>query len=110
MSLNIKQKYGQELWNMWFNKLNRNPKSLVKSFYNNLTQQNPCARGCLEVGYMAHEEHTKIVRLGVDYWNKWRNNDPTILPYLSGADLAESSFIRWFFVTLRKGRESWKTK
>jgi uncharacterized protein YjbI with pentapeptide repeats len=36
---------------------------------------------------MANEEHLKILRQGVDVWNKWRKDNPTIHPELSGAYL-----------------------
>ncbi|MBE8968466.1 pentapeptide repeat-containing protein [Nostocales cyanobacterium LEGE 12452] len=33
---------------------------------------------------MANEEHIKILRKGVEAWNKWRNKNPDIIPDLSG--------------------------
>ncbi|MBC1225350.1 pentapeptide repeat-containing protein [Nostoc sp. UCD121] len=33
---------------------------------------------------MANEEHIKILRKRVKAWNKWRNNNPDIIPDLSG--------------------------
>ncbi|MGD0819186.1 MAG: pentapeptide repeat-containing protein [Desulfomonilia bacterium] len=32
-------------------------------------------------------EHIDILRKGVDVWNQWRKDNPTIIPDLSGADL-----------------------
>lgn len=45
---------------------------------------------------MANEEHVKILKQGVDAWNKWRQENPGILPDLSRADLsgAHLSFAR----------------
>ena len=36
---------------------------------------------------MANEEHLKILRQGVEVWNKWRKENPDIQPDLSQADL-----------------------
>jgi uncharacterized protein YjbI with pentapeptide repeats len=36
---------------------------------------------------MANQEHLDIVAQGVDAWNGWRNDNPTIQPDLSGANL-----------------------
>jgi hypothetical protein len=37
---------------------------------------------------MANEEHLKILKQGVDAWNRWREANPEILPDLREADLA----------------------
>jgi len=39
---------------------------------------------------MANEEHLKILRQGVEVWNKWREENPDIQPDLSQADLFEA--------------------
>ena len=36
---------------------------------------------------MANEEHIKIIKQGVEVWNRWRETNPDIQPDLSGADL-----------------------
>ncbi|HHT9124255.1 MAG TPA: pentapeptide repeat-containing protein [Candidatus Brocadiia bacterium] len=36
---------------------------------------------------MANEEHLKILRQGVDVWNRWREENPEIVPDLRGANL-----------------------
>jgi hypothetical protein len=36
---------------------------------------------------MANQEHLDILAKGVDTWNAWRNDNPIILPDLSGANL-----------------------
>ncbi len=36
---------------------------------------------------MANEEHLKIIKQGVEAWNKWRGENPQILPELESADL-----------------------
>ena len=36
---------------------------------------------------MANPEHLKILKQGVDAWNKWRAENPGIIPDLEGADL-----------------------
>ncbi len=38
-------------------------------------------------GRMANEEHLKILRQGVEAWNKWRDENRAIEPDLSGANL-----------------------
>jgi uncharacterized protein YjbI with pentapeptide repeats len=35
---------------------------------------------------MANEEHLDIFRKGTEHWNRWRQENPTIRPDLSGAD------------------------
>jgi uncharacterized protein YjbI with pentapeptide repeats len=37
---------------------------------------------------MANEEHLAILKQGAEAWNKWRLENPTIRPDLSGADLS----------------------
>jgi uncharacterized protein YjbI with pentapeptide repeats len=39
---------------------------------------------------MANSEHLAILRKGVEAWNKWRKENPRILPDLSGMSLRES--------------------
>jgi len=41
---------------------------------------------------MANEEHLKILRQGVDVWNRWRKDSREIRPDLGGADLSEADF------------------
>lgn len=36
---------------------------------------------------MANSEHVKSIKEGVDFWNKWRNENPDILPDLGWANL-----------------------
>ncbi len=40
-------------------------------------------------GQLADEEHLRILRQGVEVWNRWRTDNPEITPNLSGADLEE---------------------
>ena len=40
---------------------------------------------------MANPEHLKILKQGVEAWNKWRKENPHIRPDLSKADLAEEN-------------------
>ncbi len=40
---------------------------------------------------MANQKHLKILKQGVDVWNKWRQEHPRIKPDLSGADLNRSN-------------------
>jgi hypothetical protein len=37
---------------------------------------------------MANEEHLKILRQGVEVWNRWREENPDVRPDLSGAHLS----------------------
>jgi hypothetical protein len=37
---------------------------------------------------MANSEHLEILQRGVEYWNKWRNNNKETIPDLNGADLS----------------------
>jgi hypothetical protein len=43
---------------------------------------------------MANEEHVAILKQGVEAWNKWRNENPTIRPDLGGADLRGANLRR----------------
>ena len=43
-----------------------------------------------EVQTMANPKHLKILKQGVDAWNKWRVENPGITPVLEGADLREA--------------------
>ena len=47
-----------------------------------------------EVQTVANPEHLKILKQGVDAWNKWREENPGIVPDLGGADLMEAH-LRW---------------
>ena len=38
--------------------------------------------------FMANEEHLRILVQGVDLWNRWREDNPTIKPELHGANLS----------------------
>ena len=40
---------------------------------------------------MANPEHLKILKQGVEAWNKWREKNPDITPDLRGADLYEAN-------------------
>src|SRR5271157_2103626 len=39
---------------------------------------------------MANPEHLKILKQGVEQWNKWRKEHPEMRPSLSGADLTDA--------------------
>ena len=39
---------------------------------------------------MANPEHLKILKQGVDAWNKWRVENPGIIPDLEGANLGQA--------------------
>src|SRR5437764_435475 len=41
---------------------------------------------------MANEEHLKILKQGVEQWNKWRSEN-TIRPELGGADLNSANLV-----------------
>lgn len=36
---------------------------------------------------MANPEHVTLLKKGVEYWNEWREENPRVVPDLSGADL-----------------------
>jgi len=40
---------------------------------------------------MANPEHLKILKKGSDHWNKWREENPKIVPNLSGTDLRKAN-------------------
>ena len=42
---------------------------------------------------MSNQEHLEILKQGVEIWNQWRDEYPTILPNLSGVNLANSSLV-----------------
>ena len=42
---------------------------------------------------MANEEHLKIIKQGVDIWNRWREENPNIQPDLSEADLRIANLV-----------------
>jgi len=39
---------------------------------------------------MANKKHLRILKQGVEVWNKWRKEHPNIRPYLSEVDLSEA--------------------
>jgi hypothetical protein len=41
---------------------------------------------------MSNEEHVKIIKQGMNIWNKRRENNPDISPDLSRTNLAEANF------------------
>ncbi|MCI0399092.1 MAG: toll/interleukin-1 receptor domain-containing protein [Chloroflexi bacterium] len=41
---------------------------------------------------MANEEHLAILKQGVEVWNRWREDNPSVQPDLSEADLSEEDF------------------
>jgi uncharacterized protein YjbI with pentapeptide repeats len=43
---------------------------------------------------MANVEHFNILRQGVDVWNRWRRENPKIVPDLSGANLSRANLNR----------------
>lgn len=42
---------------------------------------------------MANEEHLKILKQGVEVWNKWREDNPDIRPDLIGGDLTGGNLV-----------------
>jgi hypothetical protein len=44
---------------------------------------------------MANEEHLKILKQGVEVWNRWRRENPDVRPDLSRADLSGVIHIDW---------------
>lgn len=46
---------------------------------------------------MANPEHLKILKQGVEVWNKWREENPEVRPDLSGADLQGKRFFQTNF-------------
>lgn len=44
---------------------------------------------------MGDSEHTKVLNRGVDYWNKWREDNPYVEPDLSGAILQQRFYLNW---------------
>jgi len=46
---------------------------------------------------MANEDHLKILKQGCEVWNKWRSDNFTKEPDLSGADLTSASLIKTIF-------------
>jgi uncharacterized protein YjbI with pentapeptide repeats len=53
---------------------------------------------------MANNEHLKILRQGIEEWNKWREQNPEIKPNLSRADLSNMSLTGGIF---REANISW---
>jgi len=47
---------------------------------------------------MANPEHLKILKQGVEYWNKWREENRDVKPDLSGADLHGVHFCKEKFL------------
>jgi uncharacterized protein YjbI with pentapeptide repeats len=43
---------------------------------------------------MPNEEHLRIIKQGVDAWNKWRHQNPETCPDLTEADLFKSNLMR----------------
>ena len=43
---------------------------------------------------MAKQQHIKILSRGVRHWNEWRQNQPGIIPDLSGMDLSQRDLTR----------------
>jgi uncharacterized protein YjbI with pentapeptide repeats len=43
---------------------------------------------------MANKEHLKILKQGMEIWNRWRVDHPETKPDLSGADLREADLSR----------------
>src|SRR4051812_26640338 len=43
---------------------------------------------------MADEEHVALLKRGVDIWNKWREENPDVLPNLTRADLNDADLTR----------------
>ena len=39
---------------------------------------------------MANDDHIAVLKKGVDAWKAWRQENPDVLPNLSGADLFEA--------------------
>lgn len=42
---------------------------------------------------MANEEHVALLRKGVNAWNKWRKENPEVLPNIRGANLMNTSLV-----------------
>ena len=42
---------------------------------------------------MANEEHLKILKQGVEVWNRWRGENPETRPDLVDADLIGTDFV-----------------
>src|SRR5262245_40790485 len=43
---------------------------------------------------MANEEHLRLIKQGVDAWNKWRGDHADTRPDLSGANLSRANLIK----------------
>jgi uncharacterized protein YjbI with pentapeptide repeats len=41
-----------------------------------------------EVGYTANKQHLALLKRGADVWNRWRDENPSVQPVLSGIDLS----------------------
>jgi hypothetical protein len=55
---------------------------------------------------MANPEHLKILKQGVEAWNKWRKDNPKIIPDLDRVDLSEANLrmVNLIFANLRQGK------
>jgi hypothetical protein len=52
---------------------------------------------------MANPEHLKILKQGVEVWNRWRIKNPSIKPDLSEADISLRRWDKWDTMNLLKG-------
>lgn len=53
---------------------------------------------------MANNEHLKILKKGVPQWNKWRYENPSIIPDLSGANLIATHLMKGNFIDANLSR------
>ena len=56
-----------------------------RRFSGELTRAKP------ELTHMANPEHLKVLKQGVEVWNRWREQNPEIRPDLAQADLREAN-------------------
>jgi uncharacterized protein YjbI with pentapeptide repeats len=49
---------------------------------------------------MANQDHLKILKQGVEVWNRWRMEDFYLTPDLSDTDLKESMVAHWWYANL----------
>jgi len=54
---------------------------------------------------MANEEHLKILKQGVDVWNKWRDINPDVIAYLVEAEIRAD---HWAIERLKEWRRERK--
>jgi hypothetical protein len=57
-----------------------------------------------EEAIMANEEHLGILKQGVEVWNQWREENPTISQGLSGAFFYQSALSKAYLVGVLSGR------